>query len=327
MIDRVSLDELLIFNRTNRLKMDTSRAEHGGLLTELLGKYLSLVGIAPCYSFKTNQFVYSKVYRCYLIFLAIGIIVLYVSSTFTRFIVIYPGIFRTFVLNNVVLEISGLSISVVTILSSSLWNMSTWGKLFQILQRTNTRIILNRTKTNKFFRNFSFFFVLGNAYLVSLFILDLGHYPQKDKTPRYFVSTIIFRYLRFTISLTIFYVVNIMKCAYEETNWIMKWNINVKQQSAFTTMDTVKTLYLDMSHFSQIFNELFGWPILLICFFSVAQLLDCLSYTSPLALNGNGFKDIWQLFVHMLYAFEIGVSNFFYSYVLINIIDAIFYGE
>lgn len=291
--------------------MNSSKQRRIVPLIELLAKYSSLFGIVPWYSFEHGKLMYSKICKCYSILLTVVVSLLSLILTFMRFIAIYHRISPVFVVENVGLEIAGVSLFIVITSSSSTWNLSTWERLFRKIQKMEIRTVLYGTREYKYITlKHNILFALGNTYLVSLFILDFGRYVKNNRTgePCYFISTLIFRYTEFITSFLIFSIVIIMKHMYKEINWICHKN-NVTQENVFKIVETVRKLYLKMSKLSQIFNKLFGWPILLIYFFSTVQLLNCLSFVNPMRADENVFEHTWQLSTHLLYALEITVSK------------------
>lgn len=279
-------------------------------LLEPLAIYTSFFGLMPWYSFRQNKLKYSKIFKCYTIFLAVVVTALSLSLTVARTEVIYPQILTIFALENFVLEITGLTLFLITILGSATWNMSIWEQLLKKMHEVEIKNDLCCDIKNRSTRNALLFsFALGNIYMGSLFILEFRCYGKYDNEVYYFISTLVFRYTEFITAFTILSIVTIIKQRYEATNWLCCKHGKVIRKNCIKTITAVEKLYTEMFQISQIFNKLFGWPLLWLCFYSELQVLGCLTFLiGPAKINQNALAYRWRVSIHMLYALQITVS-------------------
>lgn len=273
--------------------------------------YLSFFCVVPWYNFKMRKLMHTKIFKCYLILLAIATLALSFFQLFERFRAFYPNTSTVFALEDFISETAGLSLFLATVLGSTFWNSMKWERLFVQLRNVEDSIALfskdkERCTTNKVFY---FFFALGNIYLICLYGLDFVRFSTHYDIYFYFLSTQIFRYIGFISSYIVASVAVIIKQRYEEINWICHRDSKILRARFIKTLGNVKKLYLEMLQVTQIFSKLFGWPILCLYSYSVVQILNCLSFlTKKKNFDGTEYHYRFALCIHLLYVFEIMVS-------------------
>lgn len=270
--------------------------------------YLSLFGVTPWYSFKKQKLVHVTAFKLHSVFVLVA---LSLSQLSNRIQVVYPLISAVIAMEDLVLEISGLNLSLMTVLSCSFWKMVNWEQLLLTLQKTESKMVLDNVFKKSFVPKTKLYllFILGNIYLVSLFVLDFGRLKFDYVYPYYF-SVLIFRYINFITAYIIFSIVVIIKRGCEILNCICPKDNRVIREDFVRSMRNVKGLYSEMMDIIRLFNILFGWPILCLYFYSLIHVLACLSCCIREPLKYYETKNDYEvaLYIHLLYALETTVS-------------------
>lgn len=289
-------------------------AMHNNFVTAVkpIATYFSFLGIVPWYSFKKYRIVHSKIFKFYSVFLAVVATAMSFSLLFVRakYILWFAPI--VIAVQDVLLEASGLSLFLVTVFGSSFWNMTSWERLFMMIHEIENQLAIYSIIRKKRYgmKSFYFLFGLGNIYLLVLFAIDYGHVDNNYCIRLYYTSTQIFRYIAYIIAYVIFSTAVIIKYTYEDINSLCHSERNVRAK----TLEGIKKAYLKMIEVTQTFTKLFGWPILLLYFYSVAQMITCLSLLSKKPMDPHGTSPEYNLtfYLHLTYLFEILVSKYIY---------------
>lgn len=226
---------------------------------------LFAVAVLPWYDFKKDALIYPKTFKIYSISLVLVATVLSSTSLIFRSQIIFPRIYTTTVVMEVVMEMGYLTLFSVTVLRSSFWTTHVWQELFRRIKPKKN--ILKATSGN-----FRTGFFLGHVSLVLLFAIDIA---DNNGFILYYVSFFLYRYFYFLTAYVILSVMFFLSRRYRALNDLFHLKA-VRGDICF--LKQIIKIYEDMDDIDECFNELIGWPVLLLFFCCTVQIQHIFSF-------------------------------------------------
>lgn len=229
--------------------------------------YFSLFGTVPWYSLRQQKLVHKTAYKYYSVVLATLMSCISLLILYFRLSVLYKKEYLLEEFFRMTVELS-LSISfLVTVLGSAFWNMRTWEKfLKQIVVIQNVRYSPKPYSA----RNGCIIFLLGNVFILCLYLGEFLVLENKLTFFYVFTSVYVLMYSQLTIAILVLDSTLSLSFGYRQVIDLLKSSRygNVK------TLKEVQSFFLILVDTVDNFNSLFGWPLLLILFSAIVNILE-----------------------------------------------------
>ncbi|XP_018577836.1 uncharacterized protein LOC108916120, partial [Anoplophora glabripennis] len=237
-----------------------------------LSTYFSFFGIVPWYNLQEQRIVHVKLYKYYAILLTI-------SLEFFSLVVLYVRLILTpkeDVIEQILCVTMQLIVMVsfaIIVLGSAFWNMGTWENfLDQIIHIQNFGNFSKPYPT----RNGNIIFVLGNLFLFGLYFGQLLVFDNKSAFFLYFSCVYLLLYNQLLTVIVIIDGTQSLRFEYQRLNDMVKC-LRFGEMSSVKTLREIKRSLITLGNTVDDFNKLFGWPLLLILFNGVVNILEGLA--------------------------------------------------
>lgn len=251
-------------------------------------KILNFWGLFPLFSFKSKEYVYSKLFKFYAMSLFILYNVIATISSLERIKHIYIVGDPTVLLLHTVKQIS-LAFVVSTIIFNNVFlKTSSFKKLFRNLSLTEKKLNIVYYSENRksIFLTLAFIHVYSISYTLCDILIwgYLTNYFRQlyflfDYILTYFISMIVmFSFYVTSIIKTNFYMLNINLMEMKKRILFNKFKnvifytdtkINLYNKIAF-----IRKIYNELYHIVQLYNKSFGWINLLVAYTTVIAVLS-----------------------------------------------------
>lgn len=239
-------------------------------------KHTTFLGLTPCYDFEENQLVHHKLNKLYIS----------IFSTFNAVLYIY---FVYGYLNYIKLEVNEAAITIDCLLylfktltviycliSSNFKNRQNWSEFLKSLQLINKKLNKNeiREKEKKnwisIIENVLLFLFLFAEFTLHSFVFNFN-------TSKYYLLSRYQIYMIFAMSSL---TCNFATCL---KNFTQGLNRTLKRQERWKKLYKIDVegllrLYEDISNAHDIFNEIFGWEILLFIITVTLKILEAINF-------------------------------------------------
>lgn len=277
----------------------------------IVSKLIILLGVAPSYDYIKGKLSHKTQFKCYAMF------VMYLVTSYSVVSLYYrcknvPMTMSVRILD-ILVELMGIILWLVTISGNSFWNMRQWDKLISSLYRLER--VWNRGIRHVSLKENSLALIIGGSmFYMFAFICNFFCMPTTEYL--FHITQKFYNYFKFVLLVIIYNVTLSLKDKYKKLNKTLRGAIsaNITRRDAIKIIQRVRALNLEMDSIVETFNVFFGWPLLFILAHSFAQILGCLS--SLVFLRGWLYFD----FVMCLYLttdLVSIISNF--SYIFENI--------
>lgn len=161
-------------------------------------------------------------------------------------------------------EMGGLALFVVTSLRSAFWNRNEWEKFFETLRHVeNTfRIYRDQGRRNPTSIGAVTLFIVGNVCLFCLMVTV----SYETGFPPLFIAIDILNYNLFLVVNMIYNTVVYINNKFEDMNDSFS-HFEAMNYDLAGTIEKIKFLYMTLYRLVEIFNEIFGWPLVFIHFY------------------------------------------------------------
>lgn len=258
-------------------------------------KFSAFFGIVPFYNFETHNLTNVKLFKFYSALVACLVPALSAGMLYLRFVCVYDGANRNFVVLDFILEIISFLSLEVSILGSSFWNILTWRDLFRLLHRIEDKDNLN-AKTDKcasVFLNANFVFVAGSVVLFVLFSYEFYYHFEEQCVSFCYISVFLYFYTEFAQVNILSNIALSIRCKYEGTNRLFESAIyDCVSENTIKHIRKVKVLFLTVDRIVAEFNKLFGFPILLKLAHAVVMMVISMvvALLTPLKIKGVEYR-------------------------------------
>lgn len=237
-------------------------------------KLANIFGIAPFYDFTTCKLTHQGLFKAYGLLLAVmmtsGTILFY---SYSQQEMVSISSFLSGV--HFLMVITSLSLFSIVILGSSFWHMESWQQILNLLSEMEYH---NRCSRKCFFSIPCIFFITGTIHGIVLFTYIL-HFMQASFT-ELFLPIIVLQYAILVVVCLMMDIVGFLKHMYTSINSSLL-DINVcaviKGNATEKLQEAVK-VYRRAGKIVDLFNKIFGWPLLLLFAQSVETVLLSLAF-------------------------------------------------
>lgn len=216
----------------------------------------NIFGVIPYYDFKIRSLsheILSKIYGLLLVVYIITALIAPYSILVSEHTVMTPHLttLQFFIFVNTILFI------LTTVLGSSFWNMRSWERLLNIFSLSEYCVEWSR----EFYLNTSFLFLVGGAPGIVL-----SGYMLYSMGGLYAIPILVYYLTKYITTCTICYIVSLIRNRYKTINNTFGdiSRCTVIRTSTVKQLQDITRVYIETDKAVELFNILFGWPLLLI---------------------------------------------------------------
>ncbi|KAJ8918010.1 hypothetical protein NQ315_011463 [Exocentrus adspersus] len=232
-----------------------------------LTPFLSFLAIVPCYSFTRHRLVHKFLFKCYAATLAVFLSILSLGLLYSRCLMFGIAMASPHGIVHVLFELAALTSVILTILGAGFWNMHAWEALYNRNTHlaTSTKLIFNLMNTRFPTKIAKSIFLAVSGYLLLLHLFEscfmsLGNNADIE-IGKYYIATIIFIYYDFVVTFEITNITAFIKWQFVHMSRQIKEH-NRDRECLIVKLRKLRRLYLQADDDMQIFDQLFGWPLL-----------------------------------------------------------------
>lgn len=258
-------------------------------LKKPLIKLASIFGITPFYNFEKQKLIRGNLFKLYGLLLATvvttGTIVSYdYHKNETKMMSALLSCLKHLLVGTV------LVLFLVTVLGASFWTMQPWKKMLKLLSNIDN----NTRCTIRYFLNVPFMILVFEGTHASIFLIYI--LINFDVTyAAVSCATMVVQYCKIlTVCLTCA-IIDFIRSKYKTIDNILT-DINccaVIKNSTLKKIRGIQELYVEADKMVELFNEIFGWPLLLILAVSVEVMLISLAL-----ITEHSFKPVVDFVIY-----------------------------
>lgn len=278
-----------------------------------ISRFFSFFGIVPWYNVDKQKLIHTKVFKIY----STSLVILLTSGTLVLLYIRY-SFFGTDLdmleaILVILLELISLSTLLVTLLGAAFWNMHVWEELHNRYTIITSPVELMFKIRNRDFivRHSRMIFLIGNIYLLILLCIEFFVVEKGIEVAPYYIADFILTYFDFIVSFQIINIVGLIRCKYFHIRKLFK-RYSKNNEYLITRFRNIGRLYADMDEIVEIFNRLFGWPLVFLLFDLLLGILSTLVQSTNSTFSWRGkVYDVGTevVIVNALYLFQSAVST------------------
>lgn len=273
-----------------------------------LMKSFSIFGIVPWYNFDEGRAIHKNIFKGYASILSLLLTCLSLVCLRVRYHIIYHDVISVQEILEMLNGLVALFTVLVFVLGAAFWNLDPWKDL--LIQCVSTPMD-SRSVNHVFMVKYAKVILFaGNVYYISFWFISLFVLKREYRiVPYYFVSFLL-DYYSFIISFAIATVAGLIQFKYRCITKSLR-DCSVENVRLDRAVQKMIKLYLKTEKVVQIFNKLFGFPLMLLCSSLVIKILN----GSVHVTNHEGyFRHTELIAIYTLTVLKPGVSMLLIRY-------------
>lgn len=283
------------------MEVTHGRSPRNVVFFQTISRLATFFGVIPYYDYKQRRVTHEQLYKRY----AVALVCFVTPSSVAS--LCYRINNETITVNAKVLDLlvegMGIIFYLVSVLSSSFWNMNTWHKLVNRLYRLETHLNVRPNSCISLIKSPCTLFIGGVLFSLVTYIFN-SFCMEQDKFISHMTQS-LFHCVKFVLVHVVYNVTLAIKSKYEDLNHMLLYASN-SRNDIVRNIRKVRQLNLQLDGIVETFNTFFGWPVLFVLAHSIYQLLCCLALLTMESFGGRPYF----LFVMTLYMTQDIVSIF-----------------